>query len=139
MPFHVPNGNPTCGLAVKDNRPVNLDIGTISLPITAIVSITHRGTGVFIFAGVAMLLWMLDTSLSSPEGLEQVKACLAQPMAKLALFAILVGLIFHSCAGVKHLIMDLGYGETMEGGILGARLVFAATIVLSILAGLWIW
>jgi succinate dehydrogenase / fumarate reductase cytochrome b subunit len=34
-------------------------------------------------------------------------------------------LTYHSLAGVKHLIMDLGFGETMAGGVLGARIVIA--------------
>jgi len=33
----------------------------------------------------------------------------------------------------------MGIGETMEGGVLGARLVFVATAVLSVLMGVWIW
>jgi succinate dehydrogenase / fumarate reductase cytochrome b subunit len=49
------------------------------------------------------------------------------------------GFIYHTVAGVKHLIMDFGIGETMEGGVLGARLTIIISIVLSILAGVWIW
>jgi succinate dehydrogenase / fumarate reductase, cytochrome b subunit len=124
---------------VNDKRPVNLDIGTMRLPITAWASITHRATGVFIFVGMALLIWGLDASLSGPEGFDAVRECLASPLAKLALWAVLAGLIYHSVAGVKHLIMDMGIGETMEGGTLGARLVFAVSAVLIVLAGVWIW
>jgi len=124
---------------VKDNRPVNLDLGTISFPITAIASILHRASGVFIFAAAGVLLWVLDVSLSSPEGYAALADCLAGPLAKLAMWVIAVGFIYHACAGVKHLIMDMGIGETMEGGVLGARLVFVATAVLSVLMGVWIW
>jgi succinate dehydrogenase / fumarate reductase cytochrome b subunit len=60
-------------MAVKDNRPVNLDIGTIKLPITAYASILHRVSGVAIFVGVAILLALLDSSLESQDSFNTVK------------------------------------------------------------------
>ena len=124
---------------VKDNRPVNLDIGTMRLPITAWVSITHRASGVFLFVGMAVLIWALDASLKSPESFAALQEVLAGPLAKLVIWAVVSGLIYHSVAGVKHLIMDFGIGETMEGGVLGARIVIAVSVVLILLAGIWIW
>lgn len=109
------------------------------LPITAWVSITHRVTGVLLFAGVALLLCLLEQSLASPEGFEAARQSLQSTGAKLVLWAIASLLAYHTCVGVKHLIMDFGVGETMEGGVLGARLALAATAVLVILAGMWIW
>ena len=124
---------------VKDTRPVNLDIGTMRLPITAWASITHRASGVFLFVGMAALIWALDASLKSPESFDALKECLASPLAKLGIWAVVSGLIYHSLAGVKHLIMDFGIGETMEGGVLGARIVIGLSIVLILAAGVWIW
>ena len=124
---------------VKDNRPVNLDIGTMRLPITAWASITHRATGVALFVGMAVLLWMLDASLSGPEGFASVQECLDSFLAKLIVWGVVSVLIYHSLAGVKHVIMDFGVGETMEGGITGARIVIALSVVLILIAGAWIW
>jgi succinate dehydrogenase / fumarate reductase cytochrome b subunit len=124
---------------VNDKRPVNLDIGTINLPITAWVSLMHRVSGVFLFAGIALLIWMLDQSLTSQESFEALKEYLVSPLAKFAVWFVMAGLIYHTVAGVKHLIMDIGIGETMEGGVLGAKLTIATSIVLSVLAGVWIW
>ena len=124
---------------MKDTRPVNLDIGTMRLPITAWVSIAHRASGVFLFAGMAVLIWALDASLASPESFASLQECLGSPLVKLVVWAVVAGLIYHGAAGVKHLIMDFGIGETMEGGILGARIVIAVSVVLILLAGVWIW
>lgn len=109
------------------------------LPVTAWASITHRATGVFLFAGMAFLIWGLDASLRSPESFAALQDTLASPLAKLVLWAILAGLIYHSLAGVRHLIMDMGVGETLEGGVLGARIVMVLAVVLTLLAGVWIW
>jgi succinate dehydrogenase / fumarate reductase cytochrome b subunit len=125
---------------VKDNRPVNLDIiGSMRLPVTAWASITHRATGVFLFAGAAVLLWSLDASLASPESFASLQETLANPLLKLVIWAVVSALIYHSLAGIRHLIMDFGIGESMEGGILGVRIVVVLTIVLILLAGVWIW
>jgi succinate dehydrogenase / fumarate reductase cytochrome b subunit len=124
---------------VKDTRPVNLDIGTMRLPITAWASITHRASGVFLFVAVAILIWMLDASLRSPESFASLQQTLSSVPVKLVLWAILAGVAYHTVAGVKHLIMDFGLGESMEGGILGARIVIISSIVLTLLGGIWIW
>ena len=109
------------------------------LPITAWASITHRASGVLLFAGMAVLLWALDASLASPEGFTQLQECLANPIFKFVLWVVVSALIYHSLAGIKHLVMDMGIGETMAGGILGVRIVVALSAVLILLAGIWIW
>lgn len=124
---------------MKDKRPVNLDMLSIRQPITAWASITHRATGVFLFAGIAVLLWALDASLASPESFMSLQESLDNPLLKLVVWAVISGLIYHSLAGIKHLIMDMGIGETMAGGILGVRIVVGLSIVLILLAGIWIW
>jgi len=124
---------------VNDKRPVNLDIGSIDLPLPALASITHRVSGVFLVAGVAVLLWLLDASLASEESFNAIKETLDSFIVKLILWAVLAGLIYHTAAGVKHLVMDMGIGETLEGGVTGAKIVFAVTIVLTVIVGAFIW
>ncbi len=109
------------------------------LPVTAWASITHRASGVFLFAGMAVLIWALDASLKSPESFAALQESLASPLAKLVIWAVVAALIYHSLAGIRHLIMDFGIGETMEGGILGVRIVVVLSIILIALAGVWIW
>ncbi|MGE3296010.1 MAG: succinate dehydrogenase, cytochrome b556 subunit [Porticoccaceae bacterium] len=124
---------------MNDKRPVNLDIPTIQLPITAYVSILHRVSGVALFAVAGLMLWMLDESLRSEESFNGLKAILASGWCKLVLWTMLSAVAYHLVAGIRHLIMDLGVGETLKGGVLGARLVLVVTAVLIALAGVWIW
>lgn len=118
---------------------MNLDIGTISLPITAYASILHRAAGVVLFVGAAILLWLLDVSLSGEDNFNQVKVLFDSFFCKLIVWGVLAALIYHCVAGVRHLIMDLGIGETMEGGVRGAKIVFVVSVVLIVLVGAWIW
>ena len=124
---------------MNDKRPVNLDIRTIQLPIPAYVSILHRVSGVALFAVAGLLLWMLDLSLRSEESFASLKLILASGWCKLVVWAMLSAVAYHLVAGIRHLIMDMGVGETLEGGVLGARLVLVFTAILIALAGVWIW
>ena len=94
---------------------------TIHLPLPAVVSILTRASGVFIFIGMAVVLWLLDMSLSSESGFALVVEMLSSPVAKLVIWAILAGVIYHALAGIRHMAGDFGYGESLEGGIFSAR------------------
>ena len=85
------------------------------------------------------MLYALDKSLASEEGFAQVKACMTSPVAKLVIWGLLSALLYHLVAGVRHLVMDMGVGETLEGGKLGSQLVLAVSAVIIVLAGVWIW
>ena len=123
----------------RDTRPVNLDLGTIDLPVTAYASITHRVTGVMMFFASFLLLWALDLSLASEASFNSLGDLMASPLAKGVSWAIASILAYHSLAGIKHLIMDMGIGETMRGGVLGARIVFLLAGVSAVVWGLLIW
>ncbi len=124
---------------MKDTRPVNLDIGTMRLPITAWASISHRISGVVLFVASIGMLWALDTSLSSAAGFARLGELLSSLPARAMLWVVGTALIYHSLAGIRHLVMDFGIGESMEGGILGSRLVIGLAVVLSILLGVSLW
>jgi succinate dehydrogenase / fumarate reductase cytochrome b subunit len=124
---------------VKDNRPVNLDISTISLPLAAYTSITHRISGIIVFVGIAILLWIFNTSLGSEEGFNQVKEVMSSPLIKFIVWGILSALAYHMVAGIKHLLMDSGVGETKEGAPLGAQITIVLSLILIVALGVWIW
>jgi succinate dehydrogenase / fumarate reductase cytochrome b subunit len=124
---------------VKDKRPVNLDLTQFSFPLPALTSIVHRVTGVALFVGVAILMYALELSLSGEEGFISAKECLDGFFVKLIIWGLVSALLYHLVAGIKHLLMDFGIGETLEGGVLGAKIVIVVSVVLILLAGVWLW
>ena len=89
-------------LPVKDdNRPVNLDLTKFHFPLPAITSILHRISGVLIFVGTAVLMWLLAESLSSEEGFQRVGEWLQSPIVKFIVWGILSGLLYHLIAGLR--------------------------------------
>ena len=123
----------------KDSRPVNLDISTIKLPVTAWASISHRVTGVLLFVSSLLMVWALDMSLSSQENFDALVVLLNSAVAKAVLWMLLVVFSYHVLAGVRHLIMDMGVGEDFKGGALGARILFGAASIAAVVWGVVLW
>lgn len=125
---------------MKSKRPVNLDLTTIHFPLPALTSIVHRVTGVILFVGLIFAFWALDRSLSSPAGFVAVSDALAGNfLAKLIAWGLLSALAFHFVAGIKHLLMDIHIGVSLEGGRKKSQITVIASAVLIILAGVWVW
>lgn len=124
---------------MKNQRPVNLELSKFSFPLAAIISILHRISGVFLFAGVAVLLWLLDASLASEERFAAVRETLSQPLWQIVIWVILAALAYHLIAGVRHLLMDMGIGESLKGGRVSAQVTLVVAALLMVLAGVWVW
>lgn len=123
-------------MSVNDQRPVNLALGTIHFPLPAIVSLLHRISGFALFGMLPPLLWAWQQSLASPAAFHTLIDALP---FKLAVILVLAGVIYHLVAGIKHLLMDAGIGETLAG----ARRFSWATLILSAaliaVTVVWIW
>ncbi|CAH0533883.1 Succinate dehydrogenase cytochrome b556 subunit [Vibrio stylophorae] len=108
-------------------------------PIPAIASILHRISGVVLFLSLAPLLWLLNQSLASPSQFAEVQIWLSYWWMKLILWSVLTATAYHICAGVRHLIMDLGFGESLKAGKQSAIIAIGIALVLSVLGGIWLW
>ncbi len=124
---------------MKKNRPVNLDLTTISFPLPAIVSILHRLSGVLLFLIIPLLLWTLQQSAFSEEGFLNIEDALSSTFSKVIIWVILSAIIYHLIAGIRHLLMDSGIGEEKKSGKIGAAIALGVSIVLAIFVGVWLW
>jgi succinate dehydrogenase / fumarate reductase cytochrome b subunit len=124
---------------VNQKRPINLDLRTMKFPPMAIASILHRISGVVLFLLMPVMLYFLEISLRSPESYTLLQKLLSHPLHKLMLWAFSAALIYHLLAGIRHLLMDMGYGEHLSSGRHSANLVIALSIILTFFAGIWIW
>ncbi len=128
--------------AVKSNRPVNLSMGQVlevnlKSPV-AIASILHRLSGVIVFLLVPVLLWLLDKSLSSPEGFAQVQEIFNGFFVRFIVWVFVAGLIYHFIAGVKHLLANLGFAEELQSGRIAATISLILSAIGIIAAFIWI-
>lgn len=105
----------------------------------AIVSILHRISGVFLFLLIPFMLWALSFSLESSQQFEQTALLLTSSVFKFIIWIALSAFIYHFVAGIRHLLMDVGIGEELRSGTLGAYLTLIISVVLIILSGIWLW
>ncbi len=126
-------------LIMNRKRPVNLDLTTIRLPISAYASILHRIFGVILFFGIAFLLYGLQYSLSSAYNFSTITQLFHSGLAKFVAWGLLTALGYHFVAGIKHLCMDAGYFEEKQSGKVAAIVTLILGVLLSGLAGVWVW
>ena len=112
-------------------RPIYLDLTKIRLPISALISITHRLSGMYIFfIAMPLFLYVIDKSISSKLVLN------LSSISYLSFFLFISISIFwfHILSGVRHLIMDfLHIGESLKGAHYSAIFTFSFWFISSII------
>ncbi len=119
-------------------RPIYQAVLKYRYPVMAIASVLHRISGVILFFLIPILLWALAQSLVSNDGFQAIHSSLSSPLAITLIWICLAALIYHLLAGIRHMIMDLGYGESKPAGRVTAYTVMVLTIVLLLLVGVWL-
>ena len=126
----------------KKSRPINVGIGDLlgfAWPVTAVASIAHRIAGVVLFVGIGFALFALEMSLTDEQGFNGLKGLIVSPLGKFITWGLLAALAYHLVAGIKHLIMDAGVGETLKGGVIAARVTIFLAAALIVLAAVWVF
>lgn len=124
---------------MNHKRPVNLDLASLKFPSTAIASILHRITGVALFVLMPVMLYLLNQSLHSEASFAELKIQLQYPGWKFILWSFSSALTYHLFAGIRHLLMDLGFGDHLAGARVTATGVIVLSILSSIYLGVSIW
>lgn len=129
--------------AVRKIRPKYLSLPAIlfeiRLPLPGWVSILHRVSGVLLFAAMVWLLYILDRSLSSPEGFEAIRGYLGFVSVKLALLVLIWAYCHHFCAGIRYLLLDLHKGIDLKSARMTSVAVFVVSLLLSAFFGARLW
>jgi succinate dehydrogenase / fumarate reductase cytochrome b subunit len=102
------------------------------LPLTALLSITHRITGVFLSVGALLLVSVLAALAGGAESYAPFQTFLQSWFGQLVLFGITFALYFHFCTGIRHLFWDVGMGFELETSDKTAKLAVIVSIVLTV-------
>ena len=124
---------------MKKQRPVNLQLNTISFPPSAIVSILHRVSGVGMFIAMMFIIWAWATALQSSADFDMVKEVMGGIIGKIIAIGTVSLLTFHVVVGIRHMIMDMGHWEELESGNNSAKAAIVLWVILSVVAGVVIW
>jgi len=125
---------------LQNKRPKHLDLLKIKLPLPGIVSILHRISGVLLFfPGIPLLLCGLQSLLESEQSYATLQDTLLSPTVKITLLVFSWVFLHHLCAGIRHLLLDLHYGVTLEKTRISSKLVLVAGVLLTAFMGTVIW
>ena len=98
-----------------DHRPVYIDLRKINLPVSALISITHRLSGMYVFfITLPLMLALIYFSTESEDSFNELSLFLKNYKFILALIVLSFCILwYHILSGVRHLIMDAHIGESL--------------------------
>jgi succinate dehydrogenase / fumarate reductase cytochrome b subunit len=118
------------------SRPLSPHLQIYRLPLLAVMSVTHRATGVALAGGLVLLAWWLGAAAAGPEAFATVQAVLGSFLGRLVLLGFTVSLFYHLANGIRHLLWDVGRCYGLPEAYSSGRVVMAATAALTAVA--WI-
>ncbi len=120
----------------NDKRPMSPHLQVYKLPLTANLSILHRGTGVVLFIGLILMVWVLVAAANGAESWQGMHGFLSSWFGKLVLFGFTFSLYYHFCNGIRHLFWDIGKGLDLEDALKSGKIVIVASVILTVLTWL---
>jgi succinate dehydrogenase / fumarate reductase cytochrome b subunit len=104
-------------------RPKNLNLFTIRLPINAVVSILHRASGMALFFALPLILLAFQYSVKSQEMYSALAELLSHWFLKLVLIGLSWAFFHHFYAGLRHLLQDIHWMTSLQKARFSGRVV----------------
>lgn len=95
-------------MTANSNRPISPHLQAYKLPLTGIISITHRMTGVLLSVGLVVIVYMISAMADGAVSYAAMQSLMSVWLIKLMYWGFIYALFFHLCHGVRHLIWDAG-------------------------------
>lgn len=119
-------------------RPKNLDLLQFRFPVTSILSILHRISGVYLVLCLPGLLYLLDVSLRGPHGFSYAQNWFDSAWGRMVASFGLWALLHHFLAGIRFLLIEFDIGVDVRSARKSARAVIIAAPVLTLILGV-VW
>ena len=116
------------------SRPLSPHLQIYRLPISAVISISHRVAGVLLAVGSLVLVYWLVALASGPDAFAHAQALLGSVVGRVVLLALTLALFYHLANGIRHLFWDAGFGFELRTVRASGMLVIVASIVLTLVA-----
>ena len=116
-----------------ENRPLSPHLTIYRPQFTSVLSILHRITGIGLMLSFALILfWFISLALGQ-YWFNLINSLLESWVVKLILIFSVWAIWYHTCAGIRHLIWDAGFGLAPQYMKISAWLVIAISTFLTIL------
>ena len=122
---------------MNNKQPLSPHLQVYRLPLNALLSISHRITGVLLSFAFALLVAWLASIAFMPAWHAAIQQFLAAWLGQLFLLGLVAMLYFHLCNGIRHLVWDLQIGYENATVEATSYLVLFLTAVLTFLTWLF--
>ncbi len=119
-----------------DKRPMSPHLQIYKLPMTAVLSVLHRGTGAALGLGGLLIVWILARAAGGEESFAAASWVFSSFLGRLVLFGFTAALYYHFCNGIRHLLWDAGRGLDLESTRKSGYIVVGACIALTLVTWL---
>lgn len=116
-------------------RPLSPHLQIWKWSMNMLLSILHRASGIALSVGSFMLVWFLAAAASGHESYQCFLSVAQSWFGQLCLFGWTGALMFHLCAGTRHIVMDTGRGMTIPQTKKAGFVIFIVSIALTL--GMW--
>lgn len=116
---------------MQKERPLSPHLQVYRWQITMMLSIVHRGSGVFLALSTPVLVYWLWTISVGGESYQDMQACFSTLIGKLALIAWTFAMFYHLCNGIRHLFWDVGQGYEIKSLYTSGKIVIGVAILLT--------
>jgi succinate dehydrogenase / fumarate reductase cytochrome b subunit len=113
----------------NSDRPLSPHISIYRWPITMVLSIVHRATGVAMSIGLIVLAAWLINIAGGAADYAQFTDLMSTLVGRVLLIGWSFAFFFHLANGVRHLVWDAGYGFEKHQAVASAWFVLLAAIV----------
>ena len=124
--------------SLNKDRPKYLNLFRIHLPITGVLSIAHRLSGVLLVMAIPFFIYLLSLSLGSAQGFADAQTWLNLPVMKLVLAMVFWALMHHFLAGIRFLLLDIDVGYHRSQARQSAWMVFIGEMMAVLLFIGWL-
>src|SRR5271154_5369551 len=97
----------------SNKRPPSPHLSIYRPQISSVLSITHRLTGLALFAGTALLVLWLWSAAYAPAFYGTLHHALASVIGRVCLLGWLLAFYYHLSNGIRHLFWDAGMGFSL--------------------------
>jgi succinate dehydrogenase / fumarate reductase cytochrome b subunit len=115
----------------NSNRPLSPHLQVYRLPMTAIMSISHRITGAILAGGSLLIAAFLVSAVLGEAQYETVRAFASSWFGLVILAGWSFCLYYHLCNGVRHLIWDTASMLSKKQAAVSGWVVILSTILLT--------
>ena len=91
-------------------RPLSPHLQVYRLPLPALMSISHRASGVVMSTGTVLVALWLVMLAAGENTFNIAQQFVSHPIGKSVLFGYSVALFYHACNGIRHLFWDAVIG-----------------------------